>query len=107
MTDEASLVRAIRDDPDDLALRSVYADWLEERGDPRAELVRVQCELATLPFGDHRAWGLRLRQQELLAEHGTSWLGGLPAWSGLTWHLDGGVVGAVTTTFEAFWAHAD
>src|SRR5262249_7610438 len=26
----------------------VYADWLEERGDPRGEFIRVQCQLARL-----------------------------------------------------------
>src|SRR5271165_2283694 len=27
--------------PEDTALRLVFADWLEERGDPRGELVRL------------------------------------------------------------------
>jgi uncharacterized protein (TIGR02996 family) len=49
MTEEADLLRAIRDDPDDDAPRLIYADWLEERGDPRAEFIRIQCELARLP----------------------------------------------------------
>src|SRR5262249_42657415 len=44
MTDEAAFLRSILDDPDDEANRLVYADWLEERGDPRAELVRLQLE---------------------------------------------------------------
>jgi uncharacterized protein (TIGR02996 family) len=45
MTEDAFL-QAIRDAPDDDAPRLVYADWLDESGDPaRAELIRVQCEL--------------------------------------------------------------
>src|SRR5262249_28449408 len=33
--------------PEDSAPRLIYADWLEENGDAaRAELIRVQCELA-------------------------------------------------------------
>jgi uncharacterized protein (TIGR02996 family) len=28
--------------PTDQALRLVYADWLEERGDPRGEWLRIQ-----------------------------------------------------------------
>lgn len=32
--------QAIGDNPDDLQLQLIYADWLEERGDPQAELVR-------------------------------------------------------------------
>ena len=35
--------------PDDDALRLVYADWLEERGDPRCELIRLEAEMAHLP----------------------------------------------------------
>src|SRR5262249_1393667 len=44
MTDEAAFLRSILDDPDDEANRLVYADWLEERGDPRAELIRLQLD---------------------------------------------------------------
>lgn len=35
--------------PDDTACRLIYADWLDERNDPRAELIRVNCELSALP----------------------------------------------------------
>jgi uncharacterized protein (TIGR02996 family) len=34
--------------PDDDVPRLIFADWLEERSDPRGEFIRVQCELATL-----------------------------------------------------------
>jgi uncharacterized protein (TIGR02996 family) len=44
---EEGFRRAIRDNPHDVAPRLVYADWLEERGDPCGELIRVQCALAT------------------------------------------------------------
>jgi uncharacterized protein (TIGR02996 family) len=44
MSDEAAFVRAIIDDPDDDANRRVFADWLEDRGDERAELIRAQLE---------------------------------------------------------------
>src|SRR5260370_747955 len=39
---------ALRADPHDLALRLVFADWLEERGDPRGELPRL-THLLTRP----------------------------------------------------------
>lgn len=35
MADDADFLRAIIDDPDDDGPRLIYADWLEERGDPR------------------------------------------------------------------------
>src|SRR4051812_916255 len=41
---------AIRANPDDDTPRLVYADWLQENGDPaRAEFIRLQCEIARLP----------------------------------------------------------
>lgn len=49
MTEDQSLIAAILNDPDDDLPRLVYADWLDEHSEPeRAELIRVQCELARL-----------------------------------------------------------
>ncbi len=42
MSDETAFLKNILDDPDEDANRLVYADWLEERGDPRGELIRLQ-----------------------------------------------------------------
>jgi len=62
---DAALLAAIRVAPDDDAPRLVYADWLEEHGQPeRAEFIRVQCELIRLDDT-----GLRTREAELLARH--------------------------------------
>ena len=36
------LCRAVVDDPDDDHLRLIFADWMEECGDPRAEFIRLQ-----------------------------------------------------------------
>jgi sulfatase modifying factor 1 len=41
MNDEATFLQAMQEHPEDTALRLVFADWLEERGDPRGELVRL------------------------------------------------------------------
>lgn len=48
MTDEASFLERIQSNPQDLFLRLVYADWLEEREDPRSEYLRVDGELLQL-----------------------------------------------------------
>lgn len=49
MTERAALLAAIRAHPDEDTPRLVYADWLDEHGEgERAELIRVQCELARL-----------------------------------------------------------
>jgi len=41
MHDESTFLQAMQQHPDDTALRLVFADWLEERGDPRGELIRL------------------------------------------------------------------
>src|SRR5262245_4176194 len=45
MSLETSCLRAIREEPDDDAPRLIYADWLEERGDPRGEYLRLWCRV--------------------------------------------------------------
>jgi uncharacterized protein (TIGR02996 family) len=46
MVSEADFILAILARPHDETLRLVYADWLEERGDARAEFLRKESELA-------------------------------------------------------------
>jgi uncharacterized protein (TIGR02996 family) len=41
MNDAAAFLQAMQQQPDDLHLRLVFADWLDERGDPRGELLRL------------------------------------------------------------------
>lgn len=68
--DEHALVQAIIAAPDDDLPRLVYADWLDENDRPeRAEIIRVECELAKLfirdPATDLRAKELKARGQAL------------------------------------------
>jgi uncharacterized protein (TIGR02996 family) len=92
--------------PDD-GPRLVYADWLDENGDPdRAELVRVQLALARLPDDHPRRTELADRQTELhetVADAWTARLGGLAA--GVEFRR--GVPDAVTVGAEEFLAHGD
>lgn len=46
---EAGFLEAIRANPDDDTARLAYADWLEDRGDPRAALVRLEVETRLPP----------------------------------------------------------
>jgi uncharacterized protein (TIGR02996 family) len=48
---ESPLLQALHDSPGDLDRRLVLADWLEEQGDPRAELLRLHLELLRAPWG--------------------------------------------------------
>ena len=45
--DDIAFQRAILANPADTTLKLVYADWLQDRGDPRAEYVRLQVQLHT------------------------------------------------------------
>jgi uncharacterized protein (TIGR02996 family) len=45
MTDDESFIRAIQASPLERTTRLVYADWLNERDDPRAGFLRAQCAL--------------------------------------------------------------
>jgi uncharacterized protein (TIGR02996 family) len=60
----AALRAAVYAAPDDDAPRLVLADYLLERGDPRGELIHVQCAIAR---GDH-AEALLAREQALLRD---------------------------------------
>jgi uncharacterized protein (TIGR02996 family) len=105
MSDDAFL-QAVLSDPDDDAPRLAYADWLEERGDPRGEFIRVQCTLANLARGDPKRTDLVARERVLLGEHETEWVGPLRQWA-KQWEFRRGFVDAVLLPAETFLAHAD
>src|SRR5436190_6940350 len=68
----------IIENPDDDTPRLVFADWLEENGDPeRAGFIRVQVELEKLPEGDPRRELLERDERDLLQGHGTAWVRGI------------------------------
>src|SRR5262249_44548145 len=65
------LIAAIRAELDSDAPRLVYADFLEDRGDPqsvaRAEFIRIQVQRSNLPPEDERHSPLMARAPRLLA----------------------------------------
>jgi uncharacterized protein (TIGR02996 family) len=72
--------------PADDAPRLVYADWLEETGQPeRGEFIRTQVELARMPADDPRKPDREDREWELLLAHGRDWFEALPAWAREGW----------------------
>jgi uncharacterized protein (TIGR02996 family) len=104
-----SFLDAIVANIDDDGPRLQYADWLDEQGDRgRAEFIRVQVERARLPAWDAAQVHLRLREQELLTQHGEWWLAEMPAIKGARWEgFRRGVVADVSfTSFEAMRASA-
>lgn len=74
MLSASAFVQTVLEQPDADAPRLVFADWLEERGDPLAELIRVQCDLARSKPHDPRTYSLKSREQELLIEHDSIWM---------------------------------
>jgi uncharacterized protein (TIGR02996 family) len=72
--DESEFLLAVQAAPDDDAPRLVWADWLEEHGDPRGELIRAQCELARMTEYSRRLSDLEAIESRLLREHHDVWL---------------------------------
>lgn len=67
---EAELLRVIFETPEDDTARLVYSDWLQEQGDPRAELLVLQLK--------GRQTGREQRRvRELVRANGRAWLGPL------------------------------
>lgn len=77
MTDERALLAAIWDNPHDDLPRLVYADWLDETGEPakvaRAEFIRVQCELAKMDEDGPMWKELKARQDVLWDANKAYW----------------------------------
>ena len=71
--EELSLMEAIRHSPDDLRPRMVLADWYEDRGDRRGELIRVQCEIESAGELEQRM-ALQQAARRLIAEHWDEWI---------------------------------
>ncbi|WP_166819878.1 TIGR02996 domain-containing protein [Thalassoroseus pseudoceratinae] len=70
-------LQAVLDEPEDDLARLVYADWLDEQGDPRGEFIRVQVELAALTPADDSWRDLKNRETELLNRHLAEWFDGM------------------------------
>src|SRR3954451_8618726 len=82
MSEDEPFLRAILADPNDLASRLVYADWLDERADPRAEYLRLEARAREMPPGHADLPGLRRALRALQAELPPWWVaivGGLYA----------------------------
>src|SRR5258708_18533071 len=73
MSTDDEFIQTIIANPDDDTPRLIYADWLDEQGEPRGEFIRVQCALATMPEDDPRRWDLELRQTRLYRLYGWQW----------------------------------
>jgi uncharacterized protein (TIGR02996 family) len=81
MTQDESFLAAISAEPDDDAIRLIYADWLMDQDEPsradRGEFIRLQVERALLPLGVPEAEKLQQREELLLQRNWEAWIGPL------------------------------
>jgi uncharacterized protein (TIGR02996 family) len=81
MSDESALLAAILAHPDEDTPRLMYADWLQENGQPdRAEFIRIQCD----PTADEAAEECAAELEE---RNRGRWLAGLPQFPGAGWEF--------------------
>ncbi|MBL8796922.1 MAG: TIGR02996 domain-containing protein [Planctomycetia bacterium] len=73
MAHDPALLQAILEQPADDQLRLIYADWLDERADPRGEFIRVQLALAGLKHDDPAYRALFEREVALILQHKEEW----------------------------------
>src|SRR5262245_29752123 len=69
---------AIRAEPEEDAPRLVFADWLDEHGDPRAEMIRLSVRRDRLPDEGPEKDVLTERLERWEREHRGDWPGGVP-----------------------------
>ena len=74
MNEREAFIHQIRENPDDEFPRLVYADYLEEMGDVRGELIRLQCKLPKLDVMGEPWRTTRRRIKELLNANAERWL---------------------------------
>ncbi|MEP6860266.1 MAG: TIGR02996 domain-containing protein [Deltaproteobacteria bacterium] len=70
-----ALLRAVIEHPDDDARRLVYADWLQQQGDPQGELIAIQIQLAHATANERAE--LETRARALLDAHAETWTAAL------------------------------
>jgi uncharacterized protein (TIGR02996 family) len=106
MTHAEAFLQAVRAEPDDDAPRLIFADWLEEQGDPRGAFIRIQCRLATLPPHDPLAVELRDEERALLDQHGEEWAAAFRDVAD-GWRFVRGFVEEATLSADSFLAHGE
>jgi uncharacterized protein (TIGR02996 family) len=110
MTEADAFLEDVLANPQDDTQRRIFADWLEDRGGPadvaRAELIRLQCELARLPERAPGRAEREARARALQADYEEEWLGPLGELLN-GWELRRGFVECVTAEARVFLEHAE
>ena len=72
--DENRLIRAARDNRDSAEPYLAYAAWLNAKGDPFGEFIRLSIQIEKLPEDDDNRDRLEDRREDLLEKHGPKWV---------------------------------
>jgi uncharacterized protein (TIGR02996 family) len=72
--DELPFIREILFDVKDEAPRWIYADWLEEQGNPRGQFLRLDLQLHQLPADDPQVAELRKQRNWLVPQIDPAWI---------------------------------
>src|SRR5262245_12166122 len=73
MPDETGFLRAVLAEPEDAGVWAVYADYLEERGDSRAEALRLKCSIGGMVEGEPRRREMLARLEQLRPALDAEW----------------------------------
>jgi uncharacterized protein (TIGR02996 family) len=71
------LLADVKAQPDEDTPRLILADWLQDQGDPRGELIHLQVVRARLTVDEPRHDELLRREWQILSRHALDWLGPL------------------------------
>jgi uncharacterized protein (TIGR02996 family) len=74
MTTDSDFLRAFLESPEDDDLRLVFADWLDDHGDLRGELMRLQVLLGRRDGDENLRRQQEKRLRELLDHHAPVWV---------------------------------
>ncbi len=74
----------------------IFADWLDQHGDPWGEFIRIQCELAGTSADDPKCPLLEERESELYDLYHHEWETPLKRYEVKDWRFERGVIEAVT-----------
>lgn len=91
MTHEEPFLRALAAEPNDEDLLMVFADWLDERDDPRAESIRALVQLSQRPIDDPLREELQEEFQESCDRAAEVWLGPLHGYV-ISWRVVRGLL---------------
>jgi uncharacterized protein (TIGR02996 family) len=86
MNDHDALLHAIAEHPEEDTPRLMFADWLEENGDPdRADFVRNQVELGRPGLAGGELYAVVRKNRHYLSNYVRQWKDQLPRIDGVEW----------------------